>query len=102
MRIALTHNLRLTESEEEAEFDTRETVDALAGAIEPGGIACFYLPTTVQVQQLVLALPAAGFRHLETFETLHRSWHVTERSVRPDHRMVAHTGFLTVARLVGR
>jgi tRNA (adenine57-N1/adenine58-N1)-methyltransferase len=31
---------------------------------------------------------------------LHRSWHVTERSVRPDHRMVAHTGFITVARKV--
>jgi len=34
MRVALTHNLRLSDSEEEAEFDTRETVDALAGAIE--------------------------------------------------------------------
>lgn len=34
MRIALTHNLRLTDSEEEAEFDTQETVNALAGAIE--------------------------------------------------------------------
>jgi D-alanine-D-alanine ligase len=34
MRIALTHNLRLTDSEEEAEFDTQETVSALAGAIE--------------------------------------------------------------------
>src|SRR6187549_3701359 len=34
MKIALTHNLRLTDSEEEAEFDTRETVEALAGALE--------------------------------------------------------------------
>ena len=34
MRIALTHNLRLSDAEEEAEFDTRETVDGLAGAIE--------------------------------------------------------------------
>lgn len=34
MRIALTHNLRLSDSEEEAEFDTQETVNALAGAIE--------------------------------------------------------------------
>ena len=39
-------------------------------------------------------LPAAGFHHLETFETLKRGWHVTGRSVRPDHRMVGHTGFL--------
>jgi D-alanine-D-alanine ligase len=34
MRIALTHNLRLTDSEEEAEFDSRETIDALTGALE--------------------------------------------------------------------
>jgi tRNA (adenine57-N1/adenine58-N1)-methyltransferase len=52
------------------------------------------------VQQLVLALADHGYEHLETFEVLHRSWHVTERSVRPDHRMVAHTGFVTVARRV--
>ena len=44
-------------------------------------------------------LPGTGFQHVETFETLKRGWHVTERSVRPDHRMVGHTGFLTVARL---
>jgi tRNA (adenine57-N1/adenine58-N1)-methyltransferase catalytic subunit len=54
----------------------------------------------VQVQQAVLAFDPAGFQHVETFETLLRSWHVTDRSVRPDHRMVGHTGFLTVARLV--
>ena len=34
MRIALTYNLRLSDSEEEAEFDTQQTVDALAGAID--------------------------------------------------------------------
>ena len=72
---------------------------ALAAVLEPGGVVCAYLPTTIQVQQLVLALPVAGFQHVETFETLKRGWHVTERSVRPDHRMVGHTGFLTVARL---
>lgn len=66
--------------------------------LEPGGVLCAYLPTTIQVQQLVLALAPAGFLHVETFETLRRGWHVTERSVRPDHRMVGHTGFLTVAR----
>jgi tRNA (adenine57-N1/adenine58-N1)-methyltransferase len=69
--------------------------------LEPGAVVCAYLPTTVQVQQLVTALPGLGFHHVETFETLRRSWHVTERSVRPDHRMVGHTGFLTVARRVG-
>lgn len=75
-------------------------LEALTVALPPGGIVCGYLPTTIQVQQLVLALADHGYEHLETFEVLHRSWHVTERSVRPDHRMVAHTGFVTVARRV--
>ena len=41
-----------------------------------------------------------SFGMAETFEILRRTWHVEERSVRPDHRMVAHTGFLTTARLL--
>jgi tRNA (adenine57-N1/adenine58-N1)-methyltransferase catalytic subunit len=77
-----------------------DVLPALGTALEPGGVLCCYLPTTVQVQQAVLALDPAGFQHVETFETLLRSWHVTDRSVRPDHRMVGHTGFLTVARLI--
>jgi tRNA (adenine57-N1/adenine58-N1)-methyltransferase catalytic subunit len=73
-------------------------LEALAATLEPGGVLVSYLPTVLQVQQLVLALPDAGFHHLETFETLKRGWHVTGRSVRPDHRMVGHTAFLVVAR----
>ncbi|MGZ8593112.1 MAG: tRNA (adenine-N1)-methyltransferase [Actinomycetota bacterium] len=76
-------------------------LDALGLVLGPGGIVCGYLPTTIQVQQLVLALEQRGYEHLETFEVLHRSWHVTGRSVRPDHRMVGHTGFVTVARRTG-
>jgi tRNA (adenine57-N1/adenine58-N1)-methyltransferase len=77
-----------------------DVLPALKTALEPGAVLCCYLPTTVQVQQVVLAFEPAGFQHVETFETLLRSWHVTDRSVRPDHRMVGHTGFLTIARLV--
>ncbi|HEY7401449.1 MAG TPA: tRNA (adenine-N1)-methyltransferase [Actinomycetota bacterium] len=73
-------------------------LEALGEVLEAGGVLAAYLPTTVQVQQLVLELGHAGFHHAETFETLHRSWHVTERSVRPDHRMVGHTGFVTIGR----
>ena len=73
---------------------------ALRSVLEPGGIVCAYLPTTGQVQQLVLAMADHGFQHVETFETLKRGWHVTERSVRPDHRMVGHTGFISIARRV--
>jgi tRNA (adenine57-N1/adenine58-N1)-methyltransferase len=78
-----------------------DMLEMLRTALEPGGVLIAYLPTTVQVQQLVVALSPSGFHHVETFETMHRSWHVTERSVRPDHRMVGHTGFLTVARRSG-
>ncbi|MFN2589610.1 MAG: tRNA (adenine-N1)-methyltransferase [Actinomycetota bacterium] len=67
-------------------------------AMHAGGLLSTYLPTTNQVQQCVLAMEAAGYEEVSTFEVMLRSWHVTERSVRPDHRMVAHTGFVTVGR----
>jgi tRNA (adenine57-N1/adenine58-N1)-methyltransferase catalytic subunit len=75
------------------------SLSPLRTVLEPGAVLCAYLPTTIQVHQLVLALPRAGFIHIETFEVLKRGWHVTERSVRPDHRMIGHTGFLTLARV---
>jgi tRNA (adenine57-N1/adenine58-N1)-methyltransferase len=70
----------------------------VARCLRAGGIVCTFLPTTNQVRDAVLALRRNGFAEVETFEVLMRSWHVTERSVRPDHRMVAHTGFVTVGR----
>lgn len=78
--------------------DPWTVLQPLRGVLEPGGVLTSYVPTVPQVQQLVTALGDHGFLHVESFETLHRSWHVTARSVRPDHRMVAHTGFITVAR----
>ncbi|HYV00824.1 MAG TPA: tRNA (adenine-N1)-methyltransferase, partial [Actinomycetota bacterium] len=74
-------------------------LDAVGPVLRAGGILCGFLPTTGQVQTLVLAMERAGFRRVETFELLLRPWHVTERSVRPDHRMVGHTGFITTGRL---
>ena len=70
-------------------------------ALRAGGIFCCYLPTVLQVSQVTEALRAAGFIDVATSETLVRTWHVEERSVRPDHRMVGHTGFITVARFLG-
>jgi tRNA (adenine57-N1/adenine58-N1)-methyltransferase catalytic subunit len=70
----------------------------VSAALHPGGLLCTYLPTTNQVQQAVLALEAGGFDEVQTFEVLLRPWHVTGRSVRPDHRMVAHTGFVIIGR----
>jgi tRNA (adenine57-N1/adenine58-N1)-methyltransferase catalytic subunit len=74
------------------------TLPVLVGVLLPGGILGAYLPTTGQTQSLVLALTEGPFAQVETFEVLLRTWHVSERSVRPDHRMVAHTGFITLAR----
>jgi tRNA (adenine57-N1/adenine58-N1)-methyltransferase len=69
-------------------------------ALRPGGILVCYLPTIVQVAQLREAIDHSGFGMAETLEVLQRGWHVEGQSVRPDHRMVAHTGFLTAARLL--
>jgi tRNA (adenine57-N1/adenine58-N1)-methyltransferase len=69
-------------------------------ALHPGGIFVAYLPTIGQVAQLREALDNSGFGLAETIEVLQRSWHIEGPSVRPDHRMVAHTGFLTTARLL--
>lgn len=66
--------------------------------LRPGGILCCYLPTIPQVQRLAEALDPRRWTMVRTFETLHRGWNVEGLSVRPDHRMVAHTAFLTVAR----
>jgi tRNA (adenine57-N1/adenine58-N1)-methyltransferase len=69
-----------------------------AEAIRPGGILIAYLPTILQVGRLREELVESPFGMAETLEVMHRGWHVEGQSIRPDHRMVAHTGFLTVAR----
>jgi tRNA (adenine57-N1/adenine58-N1)-methyltransferase len=75
------------------------TVEVAAQAMAPGGGVCAYLPTVPQVQTTVEAM-RPSFVEIGVFETLHRTWNVEGRSVRPDHRMVGHTGFVVVGRLV--
>lgn len=70
-----------------------------SSALHPGGILVSYTPSIVQAMQLRDSLADAGFMLAETIEVLSRSWHIEGPAVRPDHRMVAHTGFLTHARL---
>jgi tRNA (adenine57-N1/adenine58-N1)-methyltransferase len=68
-------------------------------ALRPGGILLCYLPTVLQVKSLVDALrDDKRFACIETSESLMRFWHFKGMSARPQHRMVAHTGFLTSAR----
>lgn len=72
-----------------------------AHALVPGGIFLSYVPTIPQVTQTTAALRTSGaFAMLETIEVLVRAWNIDGLSVRPAHRMVAHTGFLTAARRV--
>ena len=70
-----------------------------AQALTMGGILLSFLPTVLQIHQLSQALTEdSRFQLIETVEVLLRPWNVTQRSVRPVHRMVAHTGFITTAR----
>ena len=71
-----------------------------ADALRPGGILLGYLPTINQTAQLRAALDDGPFGLAETVEIMRRTWHIEPRSVRPDQRMVGHTGFLTTARLL--
>jgi tRNA (adenine57-N1/adenine58-N1)-methyltransferase len=72
-----------------------------ADALRPGGLILGYVPTVLQVKQLVDALRIHGkFDAVQSFETLMRFWHVKGLSIRPEHRMVAHTGFVVIARRV--
>jgi len=78
-------------------------VDAVAGALPPGGIVVTYLPSVVQVARITEALRDDGrFTDVTTLEVLVRPWDVDGAAVRPAHRMVAHTAFLTRARRVPR
>ena len=73
-------------------------VGTIADVLVMGGVMLSFLPTVLQVHRLVGALERDGrYQMVESMETLLRTWHVTERSVRPSHRMVAHSGFLTTA-----
>lgn len=72
-----------------------------AKALRYGGVLVGYIPTVVQVKSLVDELRAhPGFDGIEVMENLHRYWRVKDLSVRPEHRMVAHTGFIIIARRV--
>jgi len=77
-------------------------VPAAATALRAGGVMVAYVPTTIQLQALGEALRnEARLVASETFETLQRFWHVAANSLRPDHRMVAHTGFIMTAWRLG-
>ena len=70
-------------------------------SMRPGGIFLAYTPSITQAAAVRKGF-SKGWVDTRTLEVLHRTWHIEGESVRPDHRMVAHTGFLTVGRWIGQ
>jgi tRNA (adenine57-N1/adenine58-N1)-methyltransferase catalytic subunit len=76
-----------------------EHVAAAAAALVPGGLLCCYVATTTQLARTVTAMRDQGsFAEPAAWETMQRGWHVEGLAVRPEHRMVGHTGFLITGR----
>lgn len=76
-----------------------ECIDVVADALTPGGVLICYVATATQLSRVAEYLRATGlFTEPEASETMVRGWHLEGLAVRPDHRMVAHTGFLISAR----
>lgn len=76
-----------------------ECLDVAAKALVPGGLICCYVATTTQLSRTVEALRDHGtFTEPQSWETMVRTWHVEGLAVRPDHRMIGHTGFLLTSR----
>lgn len=76
-----------------------ECMDAVADALTPGGVVICYVATATQLSRTAEYLRGMGvFTDPDASETMVRGWHVEGLAVRPDHRMVAHTGFLLTAR----
>jgi tRNA (adenine57-N1/adenine58-N1)-methyltransferase len=71
-------------------------------ALRPGGILVAYTPSITQAMQTREAMANKMWNGVRTLEVLHRGWYIEGQAVRPDHRMVAHTAFLTVGRFLGK
>jgi tRNA (adenine57-N1/adenine58-N1)-methyltransferase len=69
--------------------------------LREGGILVAYTPSITQAAQTREQLKGRWI-DARTLEVMHRGWHIEGQAVRPDHRMVAHTGFLSVARFLGK
>jgi len=76
-----------------------EVIPHAVDALRSGGIFAAYVPTALQVHRLALALTySKWFATVDSYEAIVRPWHVTARSVRPEQRMIGHTGFVVVGR----
>jgi len=76
-----------------------ECVETASAALIPGGVLLAYVATTSQLSKIAEAIKDCGnFTEPESLETIVRGWHHEGLAVRPQHRMIGHTGFLVFAR----
>lgn len=76
-----------------------DCLGAVSDALKPGGVLLCYVATVTQLSRVAEAIRASGFyTNPDSNETMIRGWHVEGLAVRPDHRMIGHTGFLITAR----
>ncbi len=76
-----------------------DSLDAATRALVSGGVICCYVATTTQLSRVVEALRSQGhYDEPAAWETMVRGWHVDGLAVRPEQRMIGHTGFLVTAR----
>ncbi|WP_305037158.1 tRNA (adenine-N1)-methyltransferase [Kineococcus sp. TRM81007] len=76
-----------------------ECLDAVADAMAPGGVLICYVATATQLSRVAEAARASGrWTEPEAWESMVRGWHLEGLAVRPQHRMVGHTGFLITTR----
>lgn len=76
-----------------------ECVETASAALLPGGVLLAYVATTTQLSKIAEAIKDCGnFTEPESSETIVRGWHHEGLAVRPQHRMIGHTGFLVFAR----
>jgi len=80
-------------------LDPWEHIDTVAAALRPGGVLVVYVATTTQLSRIAEDLRSHGlWTEPRAEESLVRTWHLEGLAVRPDHRMVGHTGFLLTTR----
>jgi len=76
-----------------------ECISEVEKALKPGGLVICYVATATQLSRVAEEIKSTGrFTSVVAFETLVRPWHLEGLAVRPEHRMISHTGFLLTAR----
>jgi len=76
-----------------------ECLGVVSDALKPGGVLLCYVATVTQLSRVAEAIRGTGhYTNPDSNETMVRGWHVEGLAVRPDHRMIGHTGFLITAR----